>query len=96
MRRYVRKVYGVDDDAEVGPRQAKIFAAIEGCFDHGPGADLPSVTGTVWTAYNAVNEYLTYERGRNQDTRLCSLWFGQAGQMDRRALALAIEFAMAA
>lgn len=96
LRRYVRQVFGVAETAEVGPRQAKIFAAIEGYFDRGPGANLPSVTGTVWIAYNAINEYLAYQRGRNQDTRLSSLWFGQAAQLDRRALALAIEFAMAA
>lgn len=42
-----------------------------------------------WTAYNAVNYYINHERSRNVETTYNSLWFGNAKQLDQRALALA-------
>jgi len=93
FRKYVRKVFELDDTEEVSTRQGNILSAIERAWDAGRGANLPSVKGTAWTAYNAVNEYLAYERGASADTRLTSLWFGQGSQLDRRALELAIQLA---
>lgn len=37
------------------------------------------VRGTAWAAYNAVTEYMTWERGRTEDSRLSSLWFSNTG-----------------
>lgn len=96
FRRYVRKVFGVAENEPVSTRQQRIFDSIERLFDIGRGSDLPSIRGTVWVAYNAVNEYLTYQRGRAGDNRLYSLWFGASAQIDRKALALALEYASAA
>ena len=47
---------------------------IIGLCEAGRGNNLPSVSGTYWTAYNGVSEWLSYQRGRNQDSRLNSLW----------------------
>lgn len=65
---------------------------IELC-ESGKGNNLPSVSGTYWSAYNGVTEYLSYVNGRNEDNRLNSLWFGQNNTMNRKALATAVEMA---
>lgn len=54
----------------------------------GRGLDMPGVRGTAWGAYNAVTEYLTWERGRSNDNRMASVWFGDVG---KRALTAAAD-----
>lgn len=54
----------------------------------GRGLDMPGVRGTAWGAYNAVTEYLTWERGRSNDNRMASVWFGDVG---KRALSAAAD-----
>ena len=61
----------------------------------GPKQDLPGVRGTWWAAYNGFNEYLNYEKGRSNNNRMESLWFGQAGASNMQALNLATEMASA-
>lgn len=57
--------------------------------------------GTLWSAYNLVNEYLNWERGRSEnaiqaaDTRLNELWLGgMGGKMNDFALQLALDMAV--
>jgi hypothetical protein len=67
-----------------------------GCFrlhEEGRGADLPGVRGTLWGAFNAVGEYLSYERGGSTDARLNSLWFGASARTNAGALEAALEMA---
>ncbi len=45
--------------------------------------------GSVWTMYNAVTEYVDHSRGRTQDTRLESAWFGPGKDLKVRARDLA-------
>ena len=59
----------------------------------GRGNEMPSVSGTLWTAYNGVSEWLGYERGTSQGNRLNSLWFGDGASLNRRALEAALEMA---
>jgi hypothetical protein len=73
LRKYVRKVLGFDATEEVKPVTQKIIDSIEHLFDFGKGAELPGVKGTVWGAYNAISEHLSYQRGKTQDRRLDSL-----------------------
>lgn len=46
---------------------------------------------TLWSAYNAVTEYLNHKRGHNVDTRLNSLWFGQSAQTNQKAMTTALS-----
>ena len=46
------------------------------------------------TAYNAVTEYLSYGRGRSEDSRLSELWFGQGATINSRALEAALAMAV--
>lgn len=94
LRKYVKKVLKVQDDQEVGTRMKNIIEEIIGLAEAGRGNDLPSVRGTYWTAYNAVSEWLTYQRGHTQDNRLNSLWFGDGARMNRQALEVALAMAM--
>ena len=93
LRRYVKKVFKVEDDQEGGARLKNIMAEIVGLAEAGRGNELPSVSGTLWTAYNGVAEWLGYRRGNSQGNRLNSLWFGDSAGLNRRALEAALEMA---
>lgn len=104
---YVRLVFGKQKvtDAE-GPAQDEepetrkpaehkiILGRVTEMFEKGRGNDAPGVRGTLWAAYNAATEYLAYGRGKAADARLNSLWFGEAANINRRALATAIRMAV--
>lgn len=51
---------------------------------------------TLWDAYNAVNEFLVWERGESADNRLDSAWFGDGKRIDQRAFEIADEWLKAA
>ena len=94
VRKYVKVLLGCDkthdDDLKTRTRNTirKVMTTIEG-----PKQDMPGVRGTWWAAYNGFNEYLNYTKGRNENNRMESLWFGQNGTANQRALALATEYA---
>lgn len=56
---------------------------------------MPGVGGTVWGMYNAVTHYLTHERGRNENTRVNSLFFGDSATVGDRAFREAVALAAA-
>jgi phage/plasmid-like protein (TIGR03299 family) len=92
LDKYVRRVLGADEPEASCPSQAGTDA-ISRLFESGKGNQLPGVRGTLWAAYNAVTEWLSYERGRSDGTRLDSLWFGEAAKLNRKALQIAVEMA---
>lgn len=79
--------------AHVPDESSTALMKVEKFFEAGRGTDNVPSRGTYWTAYNAVNEYLNYERGHNPDTRLNSLWFGQNAATNRVALEVATDMA---
>ncbi len=93
LRRYVKKVFKVEDDQEGSTRLKNLMEEIIGLAEAGRGNELPSIRGTYWSAYNGVSEWLTYNRGRNADNRLNSLWYGDGAILNRLALETAIEMA---
>jgi phage/plasmid-like protein (TIGR03299 family) len=74
-----KKAPAADDDV----KDRVLFSEIEKLFVKGRGNDLPGVKGTAWAAYNAVTEYLTWERGGSNDNRLDTLWFRNGGVAER-------------
>lgn len=109
LRKYVKAVFEVDaDDSVIWPtgdrskemkeavseRQKNIMDEVIKLCESGKGNNLPSVRGTMWSAYNGVTEYLSYVNGRNEDNRLNSLWFGQNANMNKNALAIAVAMAV--
>lgn len=100
LKRYVKVVFKVKGDTEDFTKVAveedemkKVFNKIIPLFEAGRGNDMKGVRGTWWAGYNAVTEYLTWERGKNADHRLNSLWFGPGAASNRRALQTAVKMA---
>lgn len=58
-----------------------------------PGASLESAKDTFWGAVNGVTYYADHQRGRTQDTRLASSWFGNSDQLKTQAVNLALDMA---
>src|SRR5262245_19439425 len=93
LRKYVKRVLKVEDEQDITTRSKNIVEEIVRLAEAGRGNDLPSIRGTFWTAYNGVSEYLTYTRGRSEDKRLNSLWFGDGALTNRHALEVALDMA---
>jgi len=96
IRQYVKVMLDIknvqDEDIKTRTRNImdEILALVEG-----PKQSATNVRGTWWAAYNGYNEYLNYTKGRTVSNRLDSLWFGQNGNDNSRALQTAMEFANA-
>jgi phage/plasmid-like protein (TIGR03299 family) len=73
--------------AEVGgmtqETKSRVYEEVAGLFEKGRGNDAPGVAGTAWAAYNAVTEYMTWERGGSDDNRMDALWLKGAGPAAR-------------
>jgi phage/plasmid-like protein (TIGR03299 family) len=91
LRRYVGRV--LDAPEEPGARLKNIIERITELFEAGAGNATPYVSGTWWAAYNGVSEWISHERGRNPDSRVNSLWYGDSASLNARALALALDMA---
>jgi phage/plasmid-like protein (TIGR03299 family) len=52
------------------------------------GANIPGVSGTRWAMLNAVTELVDHERGRSNNTRMESAWFGTGAALKNKALEL--------
>jgi phage/plasmid-like protein (TIGR03299 family) len=91
--RYVKRVMGVENEKEISTRCRNQIERILELTETGRGNNLPSVRGTCWAAYNGVAEYLCYEYGHTQSSRLNSLWFGPSAQTNREALEIALAMA---
>lgn len=96
LKKYVQVVFQPKVEADLGldiadDAAARILAKVTEFFENGQGQSLPGVSGTAWAAYNAVTEYLSYERGRSNDSRMNSLWFGDAAKLNEKALVVACQ-----
>ena len=93
LRRYIKKVLKVEGD-KISTRTTNMMQQITALCEFGRGNNLASVSGTYWTAYNGVNEWLSYNRGHNQQNRLNSLWYGDSAKMNKFALETALAMAV--
>jgi phage/plasmid-like protein (TIGR03299 family) len=93
LQKYVRRVLKVEDGQEAGTRTKNTIEEIIALCESGRGNTLASVSGTYWTAYNGMTEWLAYSRCRSQSSRLDSLWFGDSAAKSRHALQIAMEMA---
>lgn len=70
-------------------KESRAFGRIMQLFNGGAiGADLPGVAGTRWAMLNAVTELVDHERGRSNNTRIESAWFGSGAALKSRAVEL--------
>jgi hypothetical protein len=49
------------------------------------------VIGSYWGAYNAVTDWLDHTRGKSEESRLHSSWFGEGRIIRERALQVALQ-----
>lgn len=93
LRKYVKVVLGVEktEDAELPAQTLTKIQAIMNAANVGKGNDMESIRGTLWAAYNGVTEFLGYEFGRTQDSRLDSLWWGTNANLSQKALEVALQ-----
>lgn len=98
LRKYVAKVFDLKlrlpKDATAGQKAAvkRAEGTVQDVFElfrEGRG----NQGQTAWDAYNAVTEYLSYCRGKSQDNRLNSLWFGESQKTNERAFREAVKLA---
>jgi len=69
--------------------ETRAYKRIMGLFNGGAiGSDLPGVAGTKWAMLNAVTELVDHERGRSNNTRIESAWFGAGAALKARAAEL--------
>jgi phage/plasmid-like protein (TIGR03299 family) len=93
VARYVTQVFyngaQAESDREKIARE-RLNDDITRIFETGYGNTNPAVAGTAYALYNAATQYLSYDKGRNQETRLDSLWFGQGRAVNEDALKVAL------
>lgn len=93
----VADIMALPEAADAAEGSDLVFKKILPFFEKGRGNDKKNVRGTMWAAYNAVTEYLAYDRGVPQlttrDTRLDSLWFGASDAINRKAIKVAVAMA---
>lgn len=96
LRKYVKILLDVENvkDDELPTKTKNIMDEMFAMVEAGRGQDNPLVRGTWWAAYNGVNEYLNYSKGRNTSNRMDSLWFGQGASMNMKALETALKMAV--
>lgn len=90
---YVKRVLGVEQESDLSSRTKNIVERIVELAEVGKGNDATEVRGTLWAGYNAVTEYLGYNRGHTATKRLDSLWFGDSAAVSKHALDVALEMA---
>ena len=111
LEKYIRVVLDIADNTAKGKPNTKggnIVQQVIDRFEGGMGNALPGVKGTLWAAYNALTEYMTWNRGevqnRTEETkktetesasnRLASLWFGKSAKENETALQEALKMAV--
>jgi hypothetical protein len=95
LRKYVKIILDVENvkDDELPTRTKNIMDEMFKMIVEGRGQDNPATQGTYWQAYNGVNEYLNYVKGRNTSNRMDSLWFGANATANQKALDIAMKMA---
>lgn len=98
LEKYVKIVFATpkqlaDPETEAG---ARVLPRIVELFEKGRGNDMVGVKGTMWAAYNAITEYVQYERGSDEGSRLDNNWFGTGAAINKKALDTAMALTAAA
>ena len=99
LEKYVKLVFNTTAKlAEAGGNvenlnNKRILEQIVPLFEGGRGNNMTEIKGTMWAAYNAVNEYLQYERGNDNSNRMDNMWFGDSARLNKKALETALILA---
>lgn len=91
LKKYVTKIFKKKENEDNEIINVKRVERVTELFETGIGNDMTGVEGTWWAAYNGLTQYLSYENGRTDDSRLNSLWFGEANGLLEQGLNVALE-----
>lgn len=84
---YFGTLFGVNDENELKRNGQIAKAAIEAQ----PGTQYAE--GSMWQVFNAVTFCTNHIFGRKQDNRMAKLWYGEAENLNTKALNLALDIA---
>lgn len=88
---YIQAVFEIDaDNEDTSTKSQNKLDRVINLLDTQRGLEYaPATRGTAWQAYSAVTEYLTHENGRTDESRMNSRLYGEAANLNRKALELA-------
>lgn len=88
LNKYAKVVLELEEDSKKWTTsQTKKFNAIVSYSVSGIG----NQGRNWWEAYNGVTQYLTWDHGRSEHTRLNNVWFGESAKRSQLALDKALE-----
>lgn len=93
LAQFVKDSGLVPAEEKLSSRAKNIIDDVSRLFETGKGAELPGAKGTVWGAFNAVVEYVDYERGGSKESRASSLLFGSGANVKQKAFDAALVLA---
>lgn len=99
LEKYVKVIFAQKktlEEKSLEEINSRVLSDIIPLFEKGRGNDMPEIRGTYWSAYNAVTEYLQYNRGATNESRMDSMWFGSSAQLNKKALDTAVTLIRAA
>lgn len=94
VQKYVHRVLEIEDESKASTRIKNIAQAMIDLAETGKGNNLPPVRGTLWASFNGITQYLAYNRGTSQESRLDSLWYGSSAALNKKALDVALALAV--
>lgn len=86
---YMEKVFSVTIDEKLPTRTRNNIEKIKEFYDK--ERFVYGSEGTFYDAYNAFTQYLNFVKGRSENTRLNSLWFGPNAKQSKKAFDIALE-----
>lgn len=93
LEKYIKICLVTNKNTDFEKAGKKLINKVIPLFEHGRGNDMQEIKGTWWAAYNAINEYLVHEKGKDEAARLDNIWFGQSASLNRKALNIAVKMA---
>ncbi|QVL30296.1 DUF932 domain-containing protein [Telmatocola sphagniphila] len=99
LKNYFEKIYPSPEEELAKNSTKKARAELHRLFEQGIGHNMPEIRHSLWTAYNAVTEYVDHRtfRGKSErdreSNRLQSIWWGTAAKIKERAWHLAMQLA---
>jgi phage/plasmid-like protein (TIGR03299 family) len=97
---YFEKLYPDPVEGIDASRAKKTRDELHRLFEQGIGHDMPTIKDTLWTAYNAVTEFVDHRtfRGKTEldreTNRLKNIWWGPAAKIKEQAWEMALQLAV--
>jgi len=88
---FLNDLFKIDDKEKVATQTVNKVDAIKTLMETGRGTNIEGVRGTAWGVWNAVTEYIDWERntrGDAIDSRLASSWMGSGANLRQEAFEL--------